>query len=250
MSFRVAVRGRFPLQTNRISHTPPTHTSVGNHQLSNLLLHIMDLQDLAQRHARNPRLILVQLFIEALRAGHVSRQDLSLFQDVSCAVLSICGTGWVNECLLELFIASYGVVMLAVWTIPQIPDSLAPLHIPMNPGRGVSLQPLSRIVLGPFRESIAFKAAAMLVPLGHLILTFERTWPDARFHDPLYKLMLRTLMQCTSISPPIKLNRSTGTSRVSILTKKLGIKFYLAHVTGKMWHTIRKNGLSYKGQVR
>ena len=153
----------------------------------------MDLQDLARRQARNPRLILVQLLIEALLNNHLSRQDLALFQDVSCAVLSICGMGWVNECLLELFIASYGVVVLAAWTMPQIPDTLEPLHVPMNPGHGVSLQPLSRIVLGPFRESIAFKAAAMMVPLGRLIVTFERTWPEARLQDPLYKLMLRTL---------------------------------------------------------
>ena len=52
------------------------------------------------------------------------------------------------------FFACYGVVVLAAWSMPEIPDTLAPLHVPMNPARGVPLQPLSRIVLGRFRDSL------------------------------------------------------------------------------------------------
>jgi len=95
-------RNAWPFQ---ISHTPPTHSSVGSNPLVNFLFTFifMDHQELARRQARNPRLILVQLLIEALRTGTLTREDLALFQDVACAVITLCGVGMVNECLLELF---------------------------------------------------------------------------------------------------------------------------------------------------
>ena len=130
-------------------------------------------------------------------------------------------------------------MVLAVWTMPQVPDTLAPLHVPMNPGRDVPLQPLSQIVLGPFRESIAFKAAAMLVPLGHLIVTFERTWPAARLRDPLFKLMLRTLKGClVRVQELNAMHEQFPITQIEQLhwnkpriqiDKKLGTKCYLAH---------------------
>ena len=115
----------------------------------------MNYADLAREQARHPLLILVQLLVEALLHGHLSRLHLTLLRDLSCAILTQCGVGLINEALLNLFMATYGVVQLSIWQDPVIPITLSPLDIPDNPARGFSILPLSRIFQGPYRDHLS-----------------------------------------------------------------------------------------------
>ena len=154
-------------------------------------------EELEIMQARHPLLNLIQLLVEGLFSGLFRRVHIISMRDLCCAMVTLRGVGMTNEPVLNLFYATFAIVQYTIAEdFTRLPTTLASFDIPDNPARGFSLQPLTRLTQGPFREHLYSKCVDVIAPLQQFIQHAVTSWPDARMDDPLQRTLLRTLRAC------------------------------------------------------
>eukprot|EP00435_Cladocopium_sp_Y103_P002355 s1675_g1.t1 len=98
----------------------------------------------------------------------------------------------VNEPLFELFRAAFAVVKLCIWVDPRVPETCAECDIPKNPVVSIRILPLTAIVHGNYRDSIADKLPHFNVAMTNLLQHLYFHWP-ASWRRKMGNLILRPL---------------------------------------------------------